>query len=96
MQEGVISYMDKSLPMVLLYKQELAAYAALRQAHPDTPPSKLYGGEHLLRLVVTIPAMLKKAEMSQRSMAALQPRLQELLRYTSFSTPPGPHLCRCR
>jgi hypothetical protein len=50
-------------------------------SHPGKAASDLYGGEHLLRLIVTLPALLNKAEMTQRNMAALQPRLQELLRF---------------
>ena len=60
---------------------QVEGHDKLVASHPGKAASDLYGGEHLLRLIVTLPALLNKAEMTPRNLAALQPRLQELLRF---------------
>lgn len=56
--QGIETYFDKSLGMLLLYEEERQAHDAVKKAHPNDPPSALYGAEHLLRLIVKLPSML--------------------------------------
>lgn len=46
--QGLQSYFDRALPMMLLYKNERRQYE--KEIADDVPPSNVYGAEHLLRL----------------------------------------------
>ena len=49
---GLRSYFDRALPMMLLYKKERQQFQEASQPHAQrsTSPSTIYGAEHLLRL----------------------------------------------
>jgi mortality factor 4-like protein 1 len=60
MVEGVALFFDQALPVRLLYKQEFAQHRAI-EADDELSKlrkSELYGCEHLLRLLVHLPAIL--------------------------------------
>jgi len=43
--------------------------------------AEVYGAEHLLRMIVNMPAMIKDSGMDQESMRLLADHINELLRY---------------
>ena len=48
---GLRSYFDKALPVMLLYKEERGQYTDnVQEDHTNITPSSIYGAEHLLRL----------------------------------------------
>ena len=81
MADSIISYFDKALGMMLLYKEERAQYSKWREAHASGRQSDFYGTEHLLRLVAKLPSLLQAAQMPPESAKQLHPRIMELLRY---------------
>ena len=79
-KEGITTYMDKGAGMILCYRHEYDAHAALMAQNPGAKPSSLYGAEHLLRLIVMLPSLLKKVmtpmpSKTLRCEAGLQPIL---------------------
>ncbi|KAJ3622610.1 hypothetical protein Zmor_004457 [Zophobas morio] len=51
--EGLRTYFDQALGMLLLYRLERAEYTDQLNQQPDQPMSSVYGAEHLLRLFGT-------------------------------------------
>lgn len=81
MVQGLKTYFDSGLGMILLYPEEYSQYETARMARPGVPPCEIYGIEHLLRLVVKLPMLLENANMHPDSALHLHPRLLELLRF---------------
>lgn len=48
--EGIQAYFDRALGSILLYRMERKQYNDVKQKHPDTLLSEIYGAEHLVRL----------------------------------------------
>nr|GMD55282.1 protein MRG1 isoform X1 [Ipomoea batatas] len=76
---GIRSYFDKSLPVILLYKKE-------RQQYHDTvsdnvSPSSVYGAEHLLRLFVKLPELLACVKIEEETLTSLQQKLLDFLKF---------------
>ncbi|XP_051150057.1 protein MRG1-like isoform X2 [Andrographis paniculata] len=77
--DGLRSYFDKALPVMLLYKQERRQY---REAITDNlSPSSVYGAEHLLRLFVKLPELLSCMHIEKEALTELQQRLHDILRF---------------
>ncbi|KAK4426396.1 protein MRG1 [Sesamum alatum] len=76
---GLRSYFDKALPVILLYKKERQQY---REAISDNvSPSSVYGAEHLLRLFVKLPELLGYVRIEEETLIRLQQKLLEFLKF---------------
>eukprot|EP00850_Spirogloea_muscicola_P002314 SM000009S23443 [mRNA] locus=s9:32114:35258:+ [translate_table: standard] len=92
---GLRVYFDKSLPVILLYKEEREQYAEILTEGSETQPSEVYGAEHLLRLfdrvvtfsistcTVKLPELLTYVNLEDAAMAHLQDRLSDFLKRQS-------------
>ncbi|CAN3364595.1 chromatin modification-related protein Eaf3p [Diutina catenulata] len=82
--EGLEAYFNKGLHMMLLYKYENQQYFELvtnGTVSDDAPPATVYGLEHLLRLIVTMPAILADSLLDAVSMSVLVGELEHLLEW---------------
>eukprot|EP00850_Spirogloea_muscicola_P011103 SM000067S20380 [mRNA] locus=s67:657277:660025:- [translate_table: standard] len=77
---GLRVYFDKSLPVILLYKEEREQYAEIHAEASETQPSDVYGAEHLLRLFVKLPELLTYVNLEDAAMAHLLDRLSDFLK----------------
>ncbi|KAK2967641.1 hypothetical protein RJ640_030512, partial [Escallonia rubra] len=76
---GIRSYFDKGLPVILLYKNERQQY---NEAVADNAsPSSIYGAEHLLRLFVKLPELLAYVNIEEETLVRLQHKLLEFLKF---------------
>ncbi|KAF5116980.1 hypothetical protein DV495_000556 [Geotrichum candidum] len=78
---GIKHYFDRALGNILLYRFERQQYLNIRKKFPGVPMSEIYGPEHLLRLFVSLPALIAQTNMDQQSVAALREHLEECLRF---------------
>ncbi|GFP82595.1 chromatin modification-related protein eaf3 [Phtheirospermum japonicum] len=77
--KGLRCYFNKALPAMLLYKEERQQYEEV--IADNVTPSGVYGAEHLLRLFVKLPEMLSCMPIEIETLAELQLRLQDFLRF---------------
>lgn len=83
---GLTIYFDKSLSLILLYKYENLQYLQLLNnniVNSDVHPSKVYGVEHLLRLLTSLPGLISQTEMDTISIAVLISEIDTLLSWTN-------------
>lgn len=78
---GIKLYFDRALGNILLYRFERQQYLNIKKKYPDTPMSEIYGPEHLLRLFVSMPALIAQTNMDQQSIAVFREHLEDCLRY---------------
>ncbi len=78
---GLRQLFDRALPLCLLYKFERPQYSDLVKTFPTAPPSTYFGGEHLLRLFLKLPALLSNTRMDACELEALQARVNDFLRW---------------
>ncbi|KZS95179.1 MRG-domain-containing protein [Sistotremastrum niveocremeum HHB9708] len=87
---GLQAYFDKSLGANLLYRFERAQYAEVRKRYitgPDvqvgTEPemSSIYGAEHLLRMIVSLPGIVASSTLDGESVSILREYIIELLNF---------------
>ncbi|KAG5528601.1 hypothetical protein RHGRI_029329 [Rhododendron griersonianum] len=79
---GLRSYFDKALAVILLYKKERQQY---NDAVADNvSPSTVYGAEHLLRLFVKLPELLAYVNIEEETLLRLQQKLLDFLKYVFF------------
>nr|GMD51741.1 protein MRG1 isoform X1 [Ipomoea batatas] len=76
---GIRSYFDKSLPVILLYKKERQQYHD--KVSDNVSPSSVYGAEHLLRLFVKLPELLACVKIEEETLTSLQQKLLDFLKY---------------
>lgn len=76
---GLRSYFDKALPVILLYKKERSQYT--EAVKDDVSPSTIYGAEHLLRLFVKLPELLACIIIEEETIVTLQQKLLEFLKF---------------
>ncbi|XP_071690125.1 protein MRG1-like isoform X2 [Rutidosis leptorrhynchoides] len=76
---GLRCYFNKALPAMLLYKCEIQQYE--EATANNVSPSQIYGAEHLLRLFVKLPEILSHANIEDETLAVLQHRLQDFLKF---------------
>jgi len=82
--QGLEIYFDKSLSLLLLYKYENLQYLDLlknntiNQNHSQV---KVYGLEHLLRLLVSLPGLISQTTMDALSISVLILEVEELLKF---------------
>jgi mortality factor 4-like protein 1 len=81
MVQGLTAFFDMALPRMLLFSFESLKYKRVQSEHPDLKPSQLYGGEHLLRLLMKMPTEMMTAKVTADKAMSLQPRLQELIKF---------------
>ncbi|OQR99670.1 chromatin modification-related protein EAF3 [Achlya hypogyna] len=81
--KGLVTYFDKAVGRILLYRVERAQYDQIVAAYPDQALSTIYGGEHLLRLFVRLPLLLSDVQvnMSQQDTQAVQGTMVQLLKF---------------
>lgn len=87
---GLQLYFDKSLSLVLLYKYENLQYLELLKDHTINSghqQSKVYGVEHLLRLLISFPALLSQTTMDGVSISVLMNELERLLNFLTENLP---------
>jgi len=87
---GLQVYFDRSLGANLLYRFERPQYAEIRKKYVTGPTvvvgqekemSAIYGAEHLLRMLVTLPAMVGHSSMDAESVGYVRDYTNELLLY---------------
>lgn len=78
---GMAIYFNKSLGNILLYRFERQQYLEVTKNPElkDLPLSEVYGPEHLLRLMVSLPALISQTTMDQQSVATLKEHIESLL-----------------
>jgi mortality factor 4-like protein 1 len=80
---GLKMYFNRSIGNLLLYRFERQQYLDL-QNNPqlkDKDPSRIYGAEHLMRLIVTMPSLIAQTTMDQQSAGTLKDQIERLLRF---------------
>ncbi|KAF0719954.1 Aste57867_675 [Aphanomyces stellatus] len=82
--EGLQSYFDKALPLLLLYRQERPQYDQITaDTAATTPMSKVYGAEHLLRLFVRLPLLMSQMDLDlpHSDQMRIQNTMTQFLKY---------------
>ncbi|GAB0490452.1 hypothetical protein MMPV_001689 [Pyropia vietnamensis] len=83
--EGLREYFDAALPTILLYRVERPQYNAVMAAGGRgggrVRPSKVYGAEHLLRLLVKLPDLLAAEEVEPSVLRAIADRVNDIARF---------------
>ncbi|RAL40749.1 unnamed protein product [Cuscuta campestris] len=77
---GIRSYFDKALPVILLYKKERQQYHDVL-SDKNVSPSSVYGAEHLLRLFVKLPELLACVKIEEETLTSLQQILLDFLKF---------------
>jgi len=87
---GLQVYFDKALGSNLLYRFERPQYADIRKRYVTGPTvqvsqeremSAIYGAEHLLRMIVSLPAMVAGSTMDPESVGLVRDYVTELMTY---------------
>ncbi|TDL20426.1 MRG-domain-containing protein [Rickenella mellea] len=87
---GLQLYFDRSLGANLLYRFERPQYAEMRKRYvtgqtviigKERDMSAVYGAEHLLRMIVSLPSMVASSSMDPESVNILREYVHELLNF---------------
>ncbi|KAG5646789.1 hypothetical protein DXG03_002166 [Asterophora parasitica] len=88
---GLTLYFDRSLGANLLYRFERPQFAEIRKAYKtgqqvvvgvtEKEMSEVYGAEHLLRMLVSLPGMIANSSLDSESVALVRDYVNELLEY---------------
>ncbi|KAL4065593.1 MRG-domain-containing protein [Scleroderma yunnanense] len=87
---GLQVYFDRSLGANLLYRFERPQYAEIRKTYVTGPKvivgqekemSAIYGAEHLLRMLVSLPQMVGSSTMDAESVGLVKDYVNELLSF---------------
>ncbi|KAG6919921.1 hypothetical protein DXG01_013270 [Tephrocybe rancida] len=90
---GLIVYFDRSLGANLLYRFERPQFAEVRRMYKtgqqvvigqEKEPSAVYGAEHLLRMIVSLPGMIASSSLDAESVILVRDYVNELLEYVAF------------
>ncbi|KAJ7645828.1 MRG-domain-containing protein [Mycena rosella] len=85
---GILVYFDRSLANHLLYRFERPQYTAVRARYitgqdvvigQEKEMSEIYGAEHLLRMLVTLPTMIAQSTLDAESTDIIKDYVNELL-----------------
>ncbi|KAG6845722.1 hypothetical protein H0H87_004988 [Tephrocybe sp. NHM501043] len=87
---GLIVYFDRSLGANLLYRFERPQFAEVRRQYKtgqqviigqEKEPSAVYGAEHLLRMIVSLPGMIASSSLDTESVVLVRDYVNELLEW---------------
>ncbi|KAH9939705.1 MRG-domain-containing protein [Epithele typhae] len=87
---GLQTYFDRALGANLLYRFERPQYAEVRKKYVTGPTVKvgqekemsaIYGAEHFLRMLVSLPQMVASSSMDGESVGLLREYVNELLQW---------------
>ncbi|KAH6902543.1 MRG-domain-containing protein [Coprinopsis sp. MPI-PUGE-AT-0042] len=87
---GLQTYFDKSLGTNLLYRFERPQYAQIRKQYwtgqdvvigTEKEMSSIYGAEHLLRMLVSLPTMVAQSSLDKGSLDLIRDYTNELIQY---------------
>lgn len=87
---GLTCYFDRSLGANLLYRFERPQYAAVRKEYitgkhvivgTEKEMSQVYGAEHLLRMIVSLPQMIAFSSLDAESVFLIRDYVNELLKW---------------
>ncbi|KAL6303675.1 MRG-domain-containing protein [Sparassis latifolia] len=87
---GLQTYFDRALGANLLYRFERPQYADIRKQYVTGPTvqvgqekemSSIYGAEHLLRMLVSLPQMVASSTMDAESVGLVRDYVNELMVY---------------
>ncbi|EIN12865.1 MRG-domain-containing protein [Punctularia strigosozonata HHB-11173 SS5] len=87
---GLTTYFDRALGQNLLYRFERPQYLEQRRLYVTGPNvvvgqekemSSIYGGEHLLRMLVSLPQMVASSTMDAESVGILRDYVNELMQW---------------
>lgn len=78
---GLCVLFDRALPACLLYRLERPQYVDVTKAHPSVRPSRIYGAEHLVRLLLKLPVLLAHTRMDILELDALESRVGDLVKW---------------
>ncbi|THH12043.1 hypothetical protein EW146_g7838 [Bondarzewia mesenterica] len=87
---GLQVYFDRALGSSLLYRFERPQYAEIRKRYVTGPTvrigheremSAVYGAEHLLRMIVSLPQMVAGSTMDPESVGLVRDYVTELMNY---------------
>ncbi|EIW52852.1 MRG-domain-containing protein [Trametes versicolor FP-101664 SS1] len=87
---GLQTYFDRALGANLLYRFERPQYAEIRKKYVTGPTvvvgqekemSAIYGAEHFLRMLVSLPQMVASSSMDGESVGLLREYVNELLQW---------------
>ncbi|KAJ2935591.1 hypothetical protein H1R20_g1350, partial [Candolleomyces eurysporus] len=88
---GIQCYFDKALGSNLLYRFERLQYSEIRKRYwtgqdvvvgvTEKEMSCIYGAEHLLRMLVTLPQMIAQTSLDPESVGHIRDYVNELLQY---------------
>ena len=76
---ALVTYFDAALPRLLLYRQERQQYDL--RARGRGAPSRLYGAEHLVRLIIKLPKLLAQTNLAKGEIPRLKRKIEDLLKY---------------
>lgn len=76
--DGLAVYFDKLLRFNLLYRFERLQYSQHLEKNQDLNATDLYGVEHLLRLLVTLPAQIGQTSMNSITVNTLMAQMRDL------------------
>ncbi|KAJ7119468.1 MRG-domain-containing protein [Mycena epipterygia] len=85
---GILVYFDRSLANHLLYRFERPQYTAIRSKYitgqtvvigQEKEMSEIYGAEHLLRMLVTLPTMIAQSTLDPESTDIVRDYVNEIL-----------------
>lgn len=78
--EGLKSYFNKALPLILLYKSERSQYEKFQ----NSITSSIYGAEHFLRLFVKLPELLQDYKgMTNKELQLLMRSFLDILNFVN-------------
>ncbi|EEB95162.1 hypothetical protein MPER_05914, partial [Moniliophthora perniciosa FA553] len=87
---GLQIYFDRALGSNLLYRFERPQYAGVRKQYitgqtvkigEEKEMSVVYGAEHLLRMLVSLPQLIMNSQMDIESIGLLRDYVNELLKF---------------
>ncbi|KAI9223097.1 MRG-domain-containing protein [Blastocladiella britannica] len=79
--QSLITYFDRALGSLLLYRFERLQYQMLLRHFAKRPVSELYGGEHLLRLFVELPRLMTLSKVDEDTADLINKRFHDFLRW---------------
>jgi len=83
--DGIRLYFDKCLGTLLLYRFERHQYVEIVKQYPSKSLSEIYGAEHLLRLTIKLPQIIKDLDMEEKAKDIIRSCILDLLKYMNIN-----------